>query len=107
VLLNFPPCLEFVEALFACFYAGCIAVPAPYAIAKRSGERVASICRDCEPAAMLTLARFDKETRARGELPQSVERIAPVYVDALPLAPRSNSLGVPSAESIALLQYTS
>jgi acyl-CoA synthetase (AMP-forming)/AMP-acid ligase II len=107
VLLNFPPGLEFVDALFGCFYAGCIAVPAPYAIAKRSGERVASICRDCEPAAMLTLARFDSETRARGELPQVVDGITPIYVDALPPAPRSYSLRVSSGQSIALLQYTS
>jgi len=107
VLLNFPPGLEFVDALFGCFYAGCIAVPAPYAIAKRSGDRVASICRDCDPVAMLTLARFDSETRARGELPRVVERIAPIYVDALPPAPRSYSPSVSSDESIALLQYTS
>jgi acyl-CoA synthetase (AMP-forming)/AMP-acid ligase II len=107
VLLNFPPGLDFVDALFGCFYAGCIAVPAPYAIAKRSGERVESICRDCEPAAMLTLSRFDREARARGELPSAVERIAPIYVDALPPAPISISLRVSSAESIALLQYTS
>ena len=107
VLVNFPPGLEFVDALFGCFYAGCIAVPAPYAIAKRSVERVASICRDCEPAAMLTLARFDREARARGELPRPVDRIAPIYLDALPPAPRSYSVGASSGESIALLQYTS
>jgi len=108
VLLNFPPGLDFVDALFGCFYAGCIAVPAPYAIAKRSGERVESICRDCEPTAMLTPSRFDNEARARGELPPAVERIAPIHVDALPPpAPSSVSLHVSSAESIALLQYTS
>jgi acyl-CoA synthetase (AMP-forming)/AMP-acid ligase II len=107
VLVNCPPGLEFVDALFGCFYAGCIAVPAPYALAKRSGERVASICRDCEPAAMLTLARFDSEARARGDLPRPVDRIAPIYVDALPPAPRSYSVGVTSGESIAMLQYTS
>ncbi len=107
ILINVPPGLDFVDALFGCFYAGCIAVPAPYAIAKRAGERVASICRDCEPAAMLTLARFDAEARARGELPRPLDRIAPIYLDALPTAPRSDSVGVSSGESIALLQYTS
>ena len=107
VLLNFPPGIEFVEALFGCFYAGCIAVPAPYAIAKRSGERIASICRDCEPAAMLTLTRFDNEARTRGELSRAVEQIAPIFVDSLPPAPGSYSPSVPSADSIALLQYTS
>ena len=107
VLLNFPPGLDFVDAIFGCFYAGCIAVPAPYAIAKRSGERVESICRDCEPVAMLTHSRFDSEARARGELSPAVERIAPIHVDALPPAPPSVSLRVSSAASIALLQYTS
>lgn len=107
VLLNFPPGLDFVDAFFGCLYAGCIAVPAPYAIAKRSGERVESICRDCEPAAMLTSSRFDNEARARGELPPAVERIAPIYVDALPPAPSSYARRVSSAESIVLLQYTS
>jgi acyl-CoA synthetase (AMP-forming)/AMP-acid ligase II len=107
VLLNFPPGLEFVDAIFGCFYAGCIAVPAPYAIAKRSGERVESICRDCEPAAMLTPSSFDNDARARGELPAAVERIAPIYVDALPPSSRSYSARVSSPDSIALLQYTS
>jgi acyl-CoA synthetase (AMP-forming)/AMP-acid ligase II len=107
VLLSFPPGLEFVDALFGCFYAGCIAVPAPYAIAKRSGERIASICRDCDPAAMLTLARFDHEARARGDLPGASDRIPSVYVDALAPAPHSYVSADHSAESIALLQYTS
>ena len=107
VLLNFPPGLDFVDAIFGCFYAGCIAVPAPYAIAKRSGERVESICRDCEPAVMLTPSSFDSEARARGELPPAVERIAPIYVDALPPASRSYPLRVSSPDSVALLQYTS
>jgi acyl-CoA synthetase (AMP-forming)/AMP-acid ligase II len=56
---------------------------------------------------MLTLARFDSEARARGELPQVVDGIAPIYVDALRPAARSYSLGASSGESIALLQYTS
>src|SRR5262249_21638044 len=100
VLLNFPPGLEVIDALFGCLYAGCIAVPAPYAIAKRSAERIASICRDCEPAAMLTLTRFDQEARIRGEPPHAVDRIPPIHVDTLASAPHSYSAAAYSADTI-------
>src|SRR5437868_3521245 len=50
IMLVFPPSLDFVTALFGCFYAGCVAVPAPYLIGKRAAGRCATIFQDCEPA---------------------------------------------------------
>src|SRR2546428_1410756 len=43
IMLVFPPGLNFVAALFGCFYAGCVAVPAPYLIGKRAAGRCAAI----------------------------------------------------------------
>src|SRR5260370_12178888 len=55
IMLVFPPGLDFVAALFGCFYARCVAVPAPYLIGKRAAGRCAAIFQDCTPAAVLTL----------------------------------------------------
>src|SRR5690606_32089845 len=66
VLLVFPPGLEFIDALFGCFYAGCPAVPAPYLMAKRAAERIAAICRDCRPALLLGVSRLRNDADVRG-----------------------------------------
>src|SRR5690242_14127744 len=56
VLLMFPPGLEFVAALFGCFYSGSVAVPIPYLSGKRGAERIDAIYRDADPAGVLTLS---------------------------------------------------
>src|SRR6201996_1836339 len=54
VLLAYPPCLDFLSALFGCLYAQVIAVPC-YAVRNtRDERRIAGIIYDCEPAAVLT-----------------------------------------------------
>ena len=63
VLLMYPPGLDYVAAFCGCLYAGAIAVPAPYFLPKRASERIAAICRQAEPAAVLTLAEL-----AEGEM---------------------------------------
>jgi acyl-CoA synthetase (AMP-forming)/AMP-acid ligase II len=52
VLLLFPTGVDFVAALFACFYAPRIAVPV--AAGKRHVSLVCGIARDCQPSAVLT-----------------------------------------------------
>src|ERR1041384_2456130 len=62
VVLLFPPGLDFVSALFGCFYAGVIAVPAtdPYRL-NRTQTRLNSICRDCDARIGLTTSTVQKQ----------------------------------------------
>src|SRR3954453_22734935 len=61
VLLVFPPGLDYIAALFGCFYAGVIAVPAhPQSPSKleRGDGRLSAIATDCQPAAALAPANL-------------------------------------------------
>jgi acyl-CoA synthetase (AMP-forming)/AMP-acid ligase II len=68
VLLIYPPGLEFIGAFFACLYADVIAVPAfppgGGRSASRSGSqrlaRLAAICADAEPSAVLTTSELTR-----------------------------------------------
>ncbi len=55
VILAYPSGLEFVAALFGCFYAGAIAVPAPFASHGHALARIHTIVEDAEAAAVLSL----------------------------------------------------
>ena len=110
-LLVYPPGLEFISALFGCFYAGVIAVPVcpprleltldPY-------RPLLGIIRDCEPAAVLTGSHYADTMRT---LVQTLPSQPPVRV----LASEQVELGRaeewrPSSitrDTMALLQYTS
>src|SRR5439155_20900823 len=49
VVLCFPPGLDFVAALYGCFLAKSIAVPAPYQLGRAARARLESILRDPRP----------------------------------------------------------
>ena len=61
VLLVFPPGLDFIAALFGCFYAGTVAVPVSFLPGKYIVDRMSSILRDAEPAGVLILKRLRNE----------------------------------------------
>jgi acyl-CoA synthetase (AMP-forming)/AMP-acid ligase II len=96
VLLVYPPGLEYVAALFGCFYAGAVAVPAyppdPTRL-DRTLPRLEAIIRDAEPKVVLTIAVLTE--LVGGE---------PLATDTLP--PGSWSAPVEPGD-LALLQYTS
>jgi acyl-CoA synthetase (AMP-forming)/AMP-acid ligase II len=106
-MLVFPPSLDFVTALFGCFYAGCVAVPAPYLIGKRAVGRCAAIFQDCEPAAVLTVSRLEGDTEIRGALRSGSTEVAWIHADAVDSAPRPWVPPATPADEVALLQYTS
>ena len=54
VLLLYPPGLDYVAALYGCFYAGATAVPAYPPRPNRSLERIHGIVQDCQAALALT-----------------------------------------------------
>ncbi|MET0396796.1 MAG: amino acid adenylation domain-containing protein, partial [Longimicrobiaceae bacterium] len=53
-LLLYPPGLEYIAALFGCFYAGVTAVPAYPPRRNRTDPRLQSIVADCQPTLALT-----------------------------------------------------
>jgi acyl-CoA synthetase (AMP-forming)/AMP-acid ligase II len=105
VLLAYPSCLEFVPALFGCFYAGSTAVtiPIPVMEPQRALERALPIMEDAEPCAVLTLsdrpAALPHERNLAG-----ASLIATNTVD--PDGPQYHG-DQPDPSSVALLQYTS
>ncbi len=105
VVLLFPPGLEFIGALFGCFYAGAIAVPAtdPYRL-NRTQTRLTSICRDAGVSIGLTTASVLPQLAAQTEL-NSIKWLA---VDALDHTHASDVEPLRlTAGSIAVIQYTS
>ena len=104
VLLLYPPGLDFIAALFGCFYAGAVAVPAlPAARPGQSRERLEGILADADP-------RFALTTDADGAaLAGSPLHIA-VMQDLKSVAERSaEPWTAPSIDPNAtcMLQYTS
>jgi len=56
VLLMFPPGLEFIEAFFACLYAGVLAVPTSPPKRRDLASRVSTLVEDCDARVGLTNA---------------------------------------------------
>ena len=102
VLLAYPPGLDFIVALLACFYAGAIAVPVPYLTARRARERMVHIARDCQPRAVVSDA--DVVDMLGGEAAAGAIRIGTDRNDASASLEASPSA---DATDIALIQYSS
>jgi acyl-CoA synthetase (AMP-forming)/AMP-acid ligase II len=109
VLLLYPPGLDYIVALFACMYAGVIAVPAYAPRPNRSQSRLESIITDAEPALLLTTREFLNSTRSIFR--QQDGPIAPVRRLATDNIPGDSSMEFPErrigADTPILLQYTS
>jgi acyl-CoA synthetase (AMP-forming)/AMP-acid ligase II len=99
VLLALPSGLDYIAALYGCFYAGAIAVPA-YPVGKRvkggAAHRLAAIAASAKPVAALG---------ARPAGPDSTTWLAPAEID-LTAADGFESTPADAAEP-AFLQYTS
>lgn len=107
VLLIFPPGLDFIAALFACFYAGAVAVPIPFLPGKGMAERIASIHRDADPAGALTLSRLRNDTQISASSLRTDGRLVWISVDTLDPQAAAQSSPAPTLDTLALLQYTS
>lgn len=106
------PGLDFHVGFLACLYAGMIAVPVPaFRTAARAGtttraERLAGICRDCSPCAVLVSTRQDAE-EADSELLPGVRWIAVRRPQDQTPDPRLPDPVAFDPGTTALLQYTS
>lgn len=105
-LLLYPSGLDFIAALFGCFYAGVVAVPTYPARMERSSQRLRSIVRDARPTVVLA------DTSSQVEIEQHV---IPEFMQLEWLATDNlaSSLAAEwqepnwAADALAFLQYTS
>ncbi|MCG8327586.1 MAG: AMP-binding protein [Chitinophagales bacterium] len=104
ILLLFPQGLEYMIALFGCFYAGVIAVPAYPPRNNRNLQRLQAIMQNCDAAAILT-DRSGKDYMFKMEHDFSAFPIM-AYEDVVS-AGKTWQLHQIDGEDIAYLQYTS
>lgn len=108
VLLLYPPGLEFITALFGCFYAGVVAIPVYPPRMNRMMARIEAVADDARAAAALTteavlrrVATMEKDTLGLKEFRWIVtDRIAPGGERRW----RAPAIG---KNTLAMLQYTS
>lgn len=106
VVLVFPPGLEFVEALFGCFYGGVVAVPVPWQRPGRANPQFGAIVENSAATVALTTRSVLK---MQSRFVEGEPRLGPLRwmaieefedgVGELPSEPRPDDL--------AFLQYTS
>ena len=100
-ILLYPSGLDYIVALYACFYAGVIAVPAYPPRANRHLSRILAIVEDCAPKYVLTHSSVIRDFPAL----QNLQWIA---TDTLDLVEDSAWAPAPAPDNApAFLQYTS
>ncbi len=108
VLLLYPPGLDFIAALCACFYSGRIAVPAYPPRPNRGADRLIGIIQDAAPALAFTTAEVRTKALHRLVNKQAFQELAVVTTDsASPDAARKWEPVSLDPAMLALLQYTS
>jgi acyl-CoA synthetase (AMP-forming)/AMP-acid ligase II len=105
-LLVHPPGVEFVIALFGCFYAGVVAVPVPPPRTanrnRQTLDRLINVAADCRPSLILTVAALsDVLASIAPDMPCLATDTVP------PTLACGWSERAPAADELALLQYTS
>lgn len=106
-LLLYPPGLAYIEAFFACLYAGLIAVPA-YPPARHHLERLRSIVQDAAPSLVLTTAVLQAQLAERAALEWRRPDLRWHTTDAIDADAADAWLRLAiEPERLAFLQYTS
>ena len=111
VLLCIPPGLDFIGALFGCFYAGVPAVPvAPPGLARlaRTLPRIRRITADADAGLALSTSKIIKTLHSRPEREEFFPDISWAAVDTVVQSPGENrDAPSPRGDAVALIQYTS
>ncbi|HMG74244.1 MAG TPA: amino acid adenylation domain-containing protein [Pyrinomonadaceae bacterium] len=107
-LLLYPPGLEYIAALFGCFYAGVIAIPLYPPHLNRHLLRVQSILKDAQATVALTDARSLARLQSLlSQLPE-LSSIQWLATDMLSREIEDEwNEDEPDGDSVAMLQYTS
>lgn len=110
VLLMYDAGLDFVSALFGCFYAGVVAVPLPALEASRmrsGGERLEAVALDCGARLLLGNARSLSLLQTAFQEPMGIDEASWIDTHEWALVAQPASLPATAMDSIAYLQYTS
>lgn len=102
IVLLYDSGFEFLEALFGCWAAGCVAVPAPLPRPKKRNARLEGIFADCQAAAILCTP----ETRSHLMLPEECKAVLLLTTEEAHEHPADADLPE-STGGVAVLQYTS
>lgn len=102
IVLLYDSGFEFLEALFGCWAAGCVAVPAPLPRPKKRNARLEGILTDCQAAAILCTS----ETRTHLVLPDECSTVQLLTTEEAQEHPADTELPESTGE-VAVLQYTS
>jgi acyl-CoA synthetase (AMP-forming)/AMP-acid ligase II len=109
VMLMFPSSVDFLVALFGCFYANVAPVPVS-PIDRVRGlhglRRTEQIARDAQVSVVLTTSAIEAQVREATALSAGLAQVPVVFVDKI--SSRSPATDVdPQADGVALIQYTS
>lgn len=105
-LLLYPPGLDYIEAFFACLYAGVVAVPA-YPPSGRHLQRLRSIYADADPAVIMTTKALFEPFAADAEAKLGAGRLQWITTDGLVADADDWRPIAITPERLAFLQYTS
>lgn len=107
-VLQYPPGLDFIEAILACFYAGVVAVPALPVRNRRELPRLAGIMRDCGSRVVLTNSTAYAAARPLYTDPALDQIPTSICTDEVPDAAAAAFKPVThDPSSLCFLQYTS
>ncbi len=116
-MLLFPLGLEFVEAFFACLYAGVVAVPMQPGTGKSAVARWRAVWRNCRATSLLTIKASERSVTALIDSEEAQVNLGVLFIDELAEdAPPEGSPGAEPTEpslprldpqALAFLQYTS
>ena len=111
VILLFPPGLEFISALFGCFYAGAVAVPLAPPNPKRMQDdllRMAVLTRDARARAVLTTQMIYGIFKSLPDVDPAFTALKFIVIeDAISQPARSWEPPRIASDHLAFLQYTS
>jgi acyl transferase domain-containing protein/acyl-CoA synthetase (AMP-forming)/AMP-acid ligase II len=105
-LLLCPPGLDYVAALFGCFYSSLVAVPAYPMVTEDADERLRALLEDSRPRVVLTTSLLASLCRAgleRVDVGSGVTLISVDEIESAGTGPVAHS----KPSDLALLQYTS
>ncbi|HEY6349972.1 MAG TPA: non-ribosomal peptide synthase/polyketide synthase [Candidatus Angelobacter sp.] len=107
-LLLYPPGVEFIAGLFACLYAGVIAVPAYPPRMNRNAFRIVSIAQDSRARLALTTAAMSSRLKSVAKHTPELAAMQWVATDVLDSSLTADWRDFSPAENnLAYLQYTS
>lgn len=106
-LMFFPPGLEFIKALFGCFYAGIIAVPAYPPRKNRSLERIKVLVEDAGCTLVLSTAAITRPARISFSGMDVLKQLPWINTDEIDEYEGEAGVEFPDPGDVALLQYTS